>query len=155
MGARVIALDVSAERRERAKDFGADALIDPKRDDAVAAIKSLTHGSGADFALDTSGTAEGRLAAVRGTRAWGTVCFVGEGGNVTLDVSPDMLRKQLTIIGSWTFSTSIQADCARFVADQKIAVDRLFTHRWQLDQADEAYQVFDRQTAGKGVFLMQ
>jgi threonine dehydrogenase-like Zn-dependent dehydrogenase len=155
VGARVIALDVSKERLERAKEFGADALVDPKRDDAVAAIKALTDGTGADVTLDTSGAADGRLIAVRGTRAWGTACFVGEGGNVTIDVSPDMLRKQLTIIGSWTFSTSVQADCARFVADQKIAVDRLFTHRWKLDQAEQAYQVFDQQTEGKGVFLMQ
>src|SRR5579872_7625093 len=66
MGARVIALDVSPQRLERAKDFGAEALIDPKRDDAVAAIKALTHGAGADYALDTSGTADGRLVAVRG-----------------------------------------------------------------------------------------
>ncbi len=155
MGARVIALDVSAERLARAKDFGADALIDPQSDNAVAAIKALTHGSGADMALDTSGAADGRLIAVRGTRAWGTACFVGEGGNVTLEVSPDMLRKQLTVFGSWTFSTSVQAECARFVADRKIAVDDLFTHRWQLDQADEAYRLFDQQTSGKGVFLMQ
>ena len=104
--------------------------------------------------LDTAGSPEGRRTAVRGTRAWGTVCFVGEGGSVSLDVSPDLLRKQLTIIGSWTFSIAIQADCARFVADRKIAVEHLFTHRWQLAQADEAYRLFDRQTGGKGVFLM-
>jgi threonine dehydrogenase-like Zn-dependent dehydrogenase len=154
MGARVIALDVGAERLARARDFGADALIDPKADDAVAAIKTLTHGVGADTALDTSGTPEGRLAAVRGTRAWGVVCFVGEGGNVILEVSPDMLRKQLTIMGSWTFSTAVQGDCARFVVDRKVAVEHLFTHRWQLAQAEEAYRLFDRQTSGKGVFLM-
>ena len=154
MGARVIALDVSAERLARAKEFGADALINPSTDDPVAAIKGLTHGSGADLALDTSGAAEGRLVAVRATKAWGVACFVGEGGSVTLDVSPDMLRKQLTIMGSWTFSTVVQADCARFVADRKVAVDHLFTHRWQLAQADEAYRLFDRQTSGKGVFLM-
>jgi threonine dehydrogenase-like Zn-dependent dehydrogenase len=65
-----------------------------------------------------------------------------------------MLRKQLTIVGSWTFSTMIQADCARFVADRKIDVDHLFTDRWQLAQADEAYKLFDRQTSGKGVFLI-
>jgi threonine dehydrogenase-like Zn-dependent dehydrogenase len=154
MGARVIALDVSAERLARARDFGADALIDPQADDPVAAIKALTHGAGADMTLDTSGASEGRLTAVRGTRAWGIVCFVGEGGSVTLDVSPDLLRKQLTIIGSWTFSTIVQADCARFVADRKVAVEHLFTHRWQLAQAEEAYRLFDRQTSGKGVFLM-
>jgi threonine dehydrogenase-like Zn-dependent dehydrogenase len=155
MGARVIALDVSAQRLARARDFGADTLIDPETDDPIAAIKALTHGLGVDMALDTSGASEGRLTAVRGTRAWGVVCFVGEGGSVTLDVSPDLLRKQLTIIGSWTFSTGVQADCARFVVDRKIAVDNLFTHRWQLAQAEEAYRLFDRQTSGKGVFLME
>jgi threonine dehydrogenase-like Zn-dependent dehydrogenase len=154
MGARVIALDVSAERLERAKEFGADALIDPNAGDPIAAIKDLTHGVGTDLSLDTSGVAEGRVTAVRATRPWGTACFVGEGGNVTIDVSPDMLRKQLTIIGSWTFSTIIQAECASFVADRKIDVEHLFTHRWQLPQADEAYRLFDRQTSGKGVFLM-
>ena len=60
MGARVIALDVSAERLARAKDFGADAVIDPKADDAVAAIKALTHGVGVDLALDTSRRAGGQ-----------------------------------------------------------------------------------------------
>jgi len=37
------------------------------------------------------------------------------------------------------------------VADRKIDVDHLFTHRWKLDQAEEAYRLFDTQTSGKGV----
>ena len=40
-----------------------------------------------------------------------------------------------------------------FVADRNIAVDKLFTHRWRLDQAEEAYRVFDTQTSGKGVIV--
>jgi len=154
MGARVIAIDMSPERLARSREFGADATVDPRAGDVVAAVKDLTHSRGADLALDTSGSPAGRLAAVRGTRTWGTVCFVGEGDTVTLDVSRDMLRKQLTIIGSWTFSTTGQAECARFVEERGIAVDRLFTYRWKLAQAAEAYRVFDAQTAGKGVFLM-
>ena len=63
------------------------------------------------------------------------------------------MRKQLTIIGSWTFSKIGQAECASFVADRKIAVEHLFTHRWRLSQA-EAYRVFDQQNSGKGVFVM-
>jgi threonine dehydrogenase-like Zn-dependent dehydrogenase len=154
MGARVVALDVSAERLARAKDFGADAVVDPNADDAVIAIKAITRGAGVDLALDTSGARQGRLTAVRATRPWGTACFVGEGGDVTLDVSRDLLRKQLTIVGSWTFSKIGQAECASFVADRKIAVEYLFTHRWQLAQAEEAYEVFDQQKSGKGVFVM-
>jgi threonine dehydrogenase-like Zn-dependent dehydrogenase len=153
MGARVIALDVSPERLSRAKEFGAADTVNPRSNDPVGAIKDLTHG-GADFTLDTSSQPEGRIAAVRSAKVWGTVAFVGERNNVTIDVSPDMLRKQLTIIGSWTFSWQGQADCARFVVERKIDVERLFTHRWQLDQAEEAYRLFDTQTTGKGVFLI-
>ncbi|MGH7072056.1 MAG: zinc-dependent alcohol dehydrogenase family protein [Acetobacteraceae bacterium] len=154
MGARVIAFDPSPERLARARDFGAETALDPRRNDPAEAVRELTHGRGAELALDASGTAEGRSAAVRATGKWGTVCFVGEGGKVSIDVSSEMLRKQLTIVASWTFSTAGQAECARFVAERKVAVDALFTDRWSLDQAAEAYRLFDRQTSGKGVFLM-
>ncbi len=153
MGARVFALDVGAERRALARDFGADAVIDPRKDDPVEALNELTGGEGVDLTLDCSGAPEARVAAVRSTRTWGTVGFVGEGDTVTLDVSQDLLRRQLTVIGSWTFSSVGQTECARFVAERGIAVDHLFTHRYKLEQAREAYQLFDTQTTGKGVFL--
>ena len=79
--------------------------------------------------------------------------FVGEGGTVTLDVSRDLLRRQLTLIASWTFSATGQAECARFIADRRIPLGRLLTHRFRLEQADEAYRLFDTQTTGKGVFV--
>src|SRR5512132_1584148 len=153
MGARVIALDVSPARAELAREFGAHEVVDSRSNNPVEAIRELTHGEGAHKTLDTSGAAEARAAAVRAARTWGTACYVGERGQVTLDVSPDLLRRQITLVGSWTFSTQGQADCAEFVADHNIAVDKLFTHRWRLDQAEEAYRLFDTQTTGKGVIL--
>lgn len=154
MGARVIAVDISPERAKRAADFGAAETIDASSSDPVEIVRELTGGRGASHAMDTSGTAAGRSAAVRSAGAWGVVCFVGEGGGVTLDVSPEILRKQLTILGSWTFSTVGQADCARFIARHEIAVDSLFTQTWSLDEAEEAYRLFDAQASGKAVFLM-
>jgi 2-desacetyl-2-hydroxyethyl bacteriochlorophyllide A dehydrogenase len=154
MGAKVIALDISQPRLERAKAFGADEVINPAAVDPVAAIKDLTHGRFADLTLDTSGNPEARLNAIRSVKVWGTMCFVGEGGEVHIDVSPLLMRRQLTLVASWTFSNVIQADCARFSIERGIDVDKLFTHRWNIDQADEAYKVFDKQADGKGVFLM-
>ena len=155
LGARVIALDVSPARLARAKDFGADVLINPaETNDVVGAIKDVTHGLGAHATLDASSSPAARRQAVQSVRTWGKACFVGEGDSVTLDVSPDILRRQVTIIGSWTFSTVGQGECATFVADRGVDVDALFTHRWKLEQAEEAYRLFDRQTDGKGVFLM-
>jgi len=154
MGARVLAVETSAERLALARQFGADAAIDSSREDSVQALKELTRGAGVDLAIDCTGVAAARLAAVRSAKTWGTVCFVGEGGDVTLDVSRDMLRKQLTLIGSWTFSAMGQAECARYIADNGIRLERIFSHRWKLEQADEAYRSFDTQTTGKGVFLI-
>jgi threonine dehydrogenase-like Zn-dependent dehydrogenase len=153
MGARVIALDVSQERLQRAKDFGATELINAKSNDVVQAIRDLTHGEGAHKTLDCSSAPDARAAAVRAVRSWGTACYVGERGQVTLDVSPDILRRQVTIVGSWTFSKQGQAECAEFVADHNIDVEKLFTHRWKLEEAEEAYKVFDTQTTGKAVIL--
>ena len=151
MGARVIAVETNDERLALARQFGADATVNSAKEDAEKELRELTRGIGVDLALDCSGVAAARLAAVRSTKTWGTVCFVGEGGEVTLDVSRDLLRKQLTLIGSWTFSAMGQAECARFVADNKIGLERVYTHRWKLDQAGEAYRVFDAQSSGKGV----
>ena len=154
MGARVIALDVNDARLERAREFGAQALINPtKTPDVVQAIRDLTHGRGAHASLDASSSPNARAQAVRCVRTWGKACFVGEGDSVTLDVSPDLLRRQVTLIGSWTFSTVGQGACAEYCADRGIDLDRLFTHRWTLDQAVEAYTLFDRQSDGKGVIV--
>jgi threonine dehydrogenase-like Zn-dependent dehydrogenase len=148
MGARVIAVEKNAERRALAKRFGADVALESEKD-----IPELTKGEGVDLALDTTGVPAARLAAIRSAKTWGTVCLVGEGADVTIDVSRDMLRKQLTLIGSWTFSAMGQLECARFVADNKIDLDAIFSHRWKLEQADEAYRVFDTQSTGKGVIV--
>jgi threonine dehydrogenase-like Zn-dependent dehydrogenase len=153
MGARVIAVETNAERLALAKRFGADVAVDASKGDVEKQLKDITRGEGVDLAIDCTGVAAARLAAVRAAKTWGTVCFVGEGGEVTLDVSRDMLRKQLTLIGSWTFSAMGQAECARFVADNKIALEPIFTHRWKLDQVTDAYRVFDTQSTGKGVIV--
>ncbi len=153
MGARVIALDVGPERLALAKSFGAETALDSRTCDPVEALKELTRGEGVDLALDCSANSEARLAAVRSTRTWGTVCFVGEGGSLTLDVSKDLLRRQLTLVGSWTFSVNGQDECARFVAERRIPLSKLITERYALDQAAVAFRLFDTQTTGKGVFV--
>jgi threonine dehydrogenase-like Zn-dependent dehydrogenase len=152
MGARVIAVDVSPERLALARELGAEHVIDPRQTDPVRAIHDLTEGEGAETTMDCSGNPEARVQAVRSADTWGRVAFVGEGNNVTLDVSRDLLRRQITLHASWTFSNTGQEECARFIAERRVPLSRLLTHRWRLDQAEDAYRLFDTQTTGKGVF---
>jgi threonine dehydrogenase-like Zn-dependent dehydrogenase len=153
MGARVVAIDVGRERRELGRAFGAEHALDPAATDVVTALRELTDGEGVDAALDCTGHPEARRQAVRATRTWGRVGLVGEGAHVTFEVSPDLLRRQLTLHASWTFSTLIQAECARFIVRRRVPLRRLLTHRFRLEQAAEAYRLFDTQTTGKGVFV--
>jgi len=154
MGARIIAVDVSNERLELAREFGADAVINPTQADPVAAIHDLTQGEGAEATVDCTGVPDARVAAVRSAGTWGRVALIGEGGSTSFDVSQQLLRRQLTVHGSWTFSTAGQAECARFVVDRRLPLERLLTHRFKLEEADAAYKLFDSQTTGKGVFLL-
>src|ERR1700675_1716428 len=97
MGARVIAVDVSAERLKLAKEFGADAVVNSKESDPAEPIHEVTPGEGAGTTMDCTGVAEARVAAVRSAGTLGRVAFVGEGGTATFDISQHLLRRQLTI----------------------------------------------------------
>jgi 2-desacetyl-2-hydroxyethyl bacteriochlorophyllide A dehydrogenase len=153
MGARVIAVDVIPERLELATQLGADLTINASTDPPVEAIRELTHGEGADATLDATGIPEVRLNAVDSARLWGKVCFVGEGNTTTFDVSPQIIHKQLTIYGSWTFSLSGLAEVANFVVERRVLLKDLITHRFTLDQAVEAYQLFDSGRTGKVMLI--
>src|SRR5256885_2771546 len=153
MGARVIAIDVVPERLTLARELGADTVINAKETDPVTALRALTHGEGVEASMDCTGNPDARVAAVRSAATWGRVCFVGGGNKTTFDISQDMLRRQLTIHASWTFSAVGQEECARFIADRKIPLKKLLTHRFTLEQAEDAYRLFDTQTTGKGVFV--
>jgi (R,R)-butanediol dehydrogenase/meso-butanediol dehydrogenase/diacetyl reductase len=153
MGARVIAVDIDQDRVNRALDFGASDAIDSSKTDAVEEIRKLTSGKGASCTMDCAGSPVAREAAVRAAARWGRVAFVGAGGNVTLNVTPDVILKQLTIIGSHTFSSVGQAECAKFIADHGVDLDRHYAHRWTLDQAEEAYRELDTQSGGKSAIV--
>jgi threonine dehydrogenase-like Zn-dependent dehydrogenase len=155
MGARVIGVDPSAERRSLALELGADVVIDPEAEPPVERIRELTHGEGADATLDCTGDPEARANCARAARPWGRACFVGEHGTATFDMTPDVIHKQLTMYGSWTFSTVLMAECAQFAVDRNVAVGKVFTDTFTIDQAQEAFQRFETRTMGKGVFLFE
>ena len=151
MGASVIAVDIVQERLELAKRVGADVVVDAGRQDPVEAVRELTGGEGADLTLEATGIPQVRLNAVDSVRAWGKVCFVGEGNTTTFDISAQIIHRQLTIYGSWTFSTVGLAEVAGFVVDRRVPLGDLITHRFPLERAAEAYELFEAGRTGKVV----
>ena len=153
MGARVIALDINPQRLARAKDFGADEVVDPGSNDPVAAIKDLTHGRYADLSLDTSSNPEARLNAILAPRS-GARCALSARAATSRSMSARSAAPSNDADRVMDVLQHHPGRMRAFCIERKVDVDTLFTHRWKLDQAEEAYKQFDNQSDGKGVFLM-
>lgn len=151
LGCRVIAVDIADDKLDTARRLGADEVVNSKDVDPVESVRELT-GGGASAALETSGAPVARSAAVQSLARWGRIALVGLGGDLTVDAGRDLILRQISVFGSYTFSSTGLADAARFVAQHGLDIDSVFSDRWSLDQAEEAYREFDRQLRGKAVF---
>lgn len=152
-GARVIAVDILESRLAQARELGADAVINSKDEDPVARLRELTGGRGIDVAIDSSGSPAGQNAALDSAAKFGRVAFIGESRKTEFNPSDQMIRKLLTVIGAWYFPIWEWAEIARFVVQQNIAVSKLITHRFALDEAETAFRMFDQRETEKAVFV--
>ena len=145
LGAReILGSDPSPPRRALAAQLGA---VDEAHDPGLLAPAGI----GADASVDCSGAAPARLLALEGLRRFGRCAFVGEGGDVTIDVSRQLIHKDITLIGSWVTSVARMEELTGVLARAGLHPDMTVTHRFALDRAAEAYALADSGTAGKVV----
>jgi threonine dehydrogenase-like Zn-dependent dehydrogenase len=145
----IIGTDISPERLTIAQQLG---LVDhpvPAGEDAAARIAEITGGAGCEATVDCSGNAAARLLALRSTRTWGRCAFVGEGGQVTLDVSPELIHRQITLHGSWVTSLRHMSELLANLVRWKLRPDVTVTDMFALADAGAAYKLADAGTAGK------
>jgi len=99
-GARVIAVDVAAWKFEACRKAGADAVVDPSRDDVVTALRDLTGGKGVDVAVDYVSATATLEQAVAALAVKGRMVTLGGAGQVFRADALQMLRKELDLLGS-------------------------------------------------------
>jgi threonine dehydrogenase-like Zn-dependent dehydrogenase len=156
MGANlVIGADVSQSRLDFSLERGTiDAAVRADSPDALARIQALTGGRGCEVSVDCSGSAQGRLLALQGTRRWGRCAMVGEGGTVTFDVSQTIIHNQITVFGSWVTSLGHMEDLVQKLVAWKLRPEVIVSHRFALSQAAEAYRIADAGQSGKICIVM-
>ena len=157
MGAsQVIGADISQERLDFSLACGAiDHAVRADAPDALAQIKALTGDLGCEVSVDCSGSPQGRLLALQGTRRWGRSAMVGEGNDVTFDVSQTIIHNQITVYGSWVTSLGHMEDLVEKLVEWDLKPEVIVTHRFTLDQAAEAYKVADEGQCGKVVIVFE
>jgi len=141
--AHVVAIDVADARLEAARKFGADLVVNSKRESAREVIDALTDGLGTDVTMEAVGLPETFEQAVTLVRPGGHVANIGvHGASATLHLE-DVWIKNLTITTGLvdTYSTPTLIS---LVAGHKVDTSAMITHRFTLDEFEAAYDVFSR-----------
>ena len=152
-GARILAVEPVAYRRELACKLGAEIALDPAAEDSVARIRELTGGRGASVTLDCSPEAETVTMALESAAIHARVALIGEKPAASIRPSPQFIRKELTVYGSWYFTGP---DYFRILDLYRRGLDLsgLVTHHFPLAEADRAFAKFATRQSGK-VLLVQ
>ncbi len=150
MGANcLIGVELNDYRINLAKKLGlADHVFKPG-EDTLEKILEVTGGKGAERAIDCSASDAGRRLAIQGTREWGKIAFVGEGGTCTFTPSPDIMHGQKTIYGSWVTSLWKMEELVERLVRWKLHPEDLITHEYPLEKAGEAYRLMAKGECGK------
>lgn len=147
----VIAVDGIAGRLELARRMGADEVIDYTQEDPVAAIKRLTEGRGVDVAIEALGRQETFHACLEATRPGGIVSSLGVYSG-KLDVP---LESYVYGIGEKQILSTLcpggkerMRRLMELVRQGRLDLGPLITHRFSLDEIEEAYPLFANQEDG-------
>ena len=151
---RVVGVDLTPQRRERALAIGAVTHVvdsDPSRADgaALADVRDVIGGAGASVTVDASGAGAAQALALAATRRWGRCVLVGEGGQLSLDASPALIHPSITLMGSWVTSTVRMGELLERLPVWDLHPEVVVTDRFELAQAGDAYAVADGGTSGK------
>lgn len=152
MGAtRIITVDAVAARMAMSKTLGADEVVNFKEANPVDAIMEMTDGRGVDVAIEALGTQATFEAALRVIRPGGTLSSLGV-YSTDLKIPLDAYAAGL---GEKTIRTALcpggkerMRRMISVIASGRVDLKGLVTHRYKLDQIEEAYDLFANQRDG-------
>lgn len=148
-GARALVVDANPFRAERATMLGADAVLDPRDSQTLHQIMDLTAGVGVDQALDCSGVVAAQRLCIDAARRKGQVMFVGEcHDDLPIKVSPDLIRKGLTLRGGWHYNLSLFPQIMQVIQKSPV-VHHLVSHTFPMSAIQTAFETSASQQCAK------
>ena len=147
-GARVIAIESFPWRVEQAQKMGA-IVLDPRNPKTLPTIKELTNGAGVDCAIDCSGNTSAHRLCIDATRRLGHFAFVGECGDaLAIYPSNDMIRKGLTLLGSWHYNLKWYPSIMQVIQYSPL-INILLSHILPMSEVEAAFELQKRGEAAK------
>ena len=157
LGAHIVAVDVAESALERARELGADHVIDASRDlDTAASIREIT-GGGARVSIDALGTAATAAASVHCLRRRGRHVQVGLllGQAAAPPLPMDrVIAHELEIYGSHGMAAHEYATMLALVADGTLRPELLVGEILELEEAGTALAAMDRPATTAGMTVI-
>ena len=137
----LIVLDIKDDRLAKAKEFGADLVLNPSRTDAVQQVMDLTEGYGCDIYIEATGHPSSVVQGLKMIRKLGRfVEFSVFGEETTVDWSIIGDKKELDVLGAhlspYTYPFVIEN-----IANGRIKTEGVVTHMFSLDDWETAFDL--------------
>jgi threonine dehydrogenase-like Zn-dependent dehydrogenase len=155
----IIVIGGSTGRLELCKEFGATVTLNRKEttaEERKEQVMNLTHGRGVDLVIEAVGSKGVVEEGIKLLRTGGTYLSTGyaqAAGVEQVDFYLDIVRKNVKIQGVWVSDTRHTYQAMHLVLNNKELFSKMITHRFPLEQANEALAVMDSRDALKAVLL--
>jgi alcohol dehydrogenase len=122
-------------------------VVDVQAEDVVQRVKDATGGDLADVVVDVTGSGDAVRTSLSLVRPMGTVVSAGVTGDKTLTPIPldALLYKETRLQGVFTFDTNAVRRAVRLAASGRYPFEKLITHRFPLEQAEQAVKTAGRE----------
>ncbi len=152
---KVIAVEINEYRQKLAKELGADLIINPIKEDVIAAVYDATNGKGADVVGEFSGNKSAIEAVFKYTNFNAKVAMLGiPPQNIELDLGNDIVFKGTTIygvVGRKMYETWDKVES--LLATGKVDLDKIVTHEFPMSKFEEAFELMKSGNSGKIILI--
>jgi L-iditol 2-dehydrogenase len=139
-GATVIGVVRTPYRAELAAKLGCDHVLDPRDGDVLQRIMEITGGKGVDAAVECSGQHEYQRLAIDAVKRLGSVAFLAEPGEITIQVDADLVQRGVTVLGSLDINRQDADRLMRMIRMVPQQIEDFITHRYPLSRIGEAFE---------------
>jgi L-iditol 2-dehydrogenase len=151
---RIWAIEPVAERRERARLLGADAMVDPSAVDTVQQVLDDTGKRGVDFAIDCASKGDTTNQAIRSTRSAGRIVITGIPSEEYVRLASHVIRRKELTIYTVRRSNHDSAAALRLLADHSCRFAAILTHERPLSAVQSAFETCESYADGVGKFTL-
>lgn len=139
-GAEVYVADILDGRLEKAKMFGAEGVINSKKEDIVKRTMEITNGDGFDICVEACGQPVTFLNCIDCAAFAGQVVLIGNGKKETTFLHSILLKKELTVYGSRNSYPSDFKEVIDIIASGRVDVLKMVSNIYPMDRADDAFK---------------